>query len=58
MAMAGYGYVPSVQRSKAIREIESDLRLNGLSVDAKTIRRYLKEAKSYFPDDDNGNKSG
>jgi hypothetical protein len=49
MAIKGYVYDPAAPRNASTREIATDLRLAGLSVDEDTIRKYLTEAKELLP---------
>jgi hypothetical protein len=44
MAVRGYKYDPSANRSKITQEIADDLRTLGLSLDVDTVRKYLKSA--------------
>jgi hypothetical protein len=44
MAKGGYSYDPSKARNDAVGDIQADLDSFGIGLDAKTIRRYLKEA--------------
>lgn len=44
MAIEQYAYDPGAQRSDAIRNISDDLERLGISLDRKTIRKWLKEA--------------
>jgi hypothetical protein len=43
MAVTGYGYDPTAQRSDQPSEIASDLALAGVPLDADTVRKWLKE---------------
>lgn len=44
MAIKGYTYDPKQSRNSAVTDIASDLEALGISVDADTIRKWLKEA--------------
>ncbi len=46
MAIGGYAYNPSTGRNTAIKDIETDLATNGLSLSDDTIRTYLQEAST------------
>ncbi len=43
MAMALYNYNPHERRSDTIRQIQNDLDLKGINLDADTIRKWVKE---------------
>lgn len=49
MAIQGYKYDPSSNRNECITEIQSDLDFLGIGLDAKTIRKWLKEATAILP---------
>jgi hypothetical protein len=44
MAVEGYRYDPKAAKNTAVADIVSDLNKLGLSLDADTVRRWLKEA--------------
>ena len=50
-AVAGYGFVPS-GNSKIPQEIVDDLAKMGLSLDVKTVRKYLQSAAELIPPED------
>lgn len=43
MAIAIYNYKPEEPRSDAVRQIQNDLDLKGISMDADTIRKWIRE---------------
>lgn len=49
MAVAGYRYDPKATKNQAVADITDDLAKLGLSLDADTVRRWLKEAASILP---------
>lgn len=49
MAVNGYCYKPEESRNTAVSEITSDMELLGLSMDADTVRKWLKEAALLLP---------
>jgi hypothetical protein len=49
MAKEKYGYDPQATRNEATAEIVSDLELLGFSLDADTVRRWLKEGAERLP---------
>jgi hypothetical protein len=49
MAMRGYSWDPSSQRSEKIGEIVHDLDSLGLHLDTDTVRKWLKEAAQLLP---------
>ena len=49
MAVKGYVYDPAALKSRAIKEIATDLELLGLSLDEDTVRKYLTEARELLP---------
>jgi len=51
MAVKGYSYDPSEERSKVTGEILDDLDELGLSLDRKTLRKYLDEGAELLPRD-------
>ncbi|WP_454748592.1 hypothetical protein [Ciceribacter selenitireducens] len=51
MAMGGYGFNPTMARNSATADIETDLAIRGIPLDADTIRKYLNEAKALLPGD-------
>ena len=51
MSIKGYRYSPNSQRNVATADIESDLLALGLSLDRKTILKWLREAANSLPDD-------
>ena len=50
MAVLGYKYDPSANRSKAPQEIADDLTSLGLSLDVDTVRKHLKAAALLLPE--------
>lgn len=50
MAVKGYSFDPSAKRSRTPQEICDDLALLGLTLDVKTIRKYLAEGTRLIPD--------
>lgn len=50
MALGGYGHDPSKKKNTTAAEIHSDLALQGISLDEDTIRKWLKEAEKFLPD--------
>lgn len=46
MAVRGYGYDPLAKRTSVTAEIQTDLDLLGISLDQKTILKWLREATS------------
>ncbi|MEN8949721.1 hypothetical protein [Planktotalea arctica] len=48
MAIEQYAYDPGAQRNEAIKNISDDLDRLGLSLDRKTIRKWLKEACEFI----------
>ncbi len=50
MAVAGYGYDQSKERSPVVPEIIKDLELHGLSLSDDTVRRYIKTACELLPE--------
>lgn len=56
MACEQYNYNPSAKRSAAVSDVQSDVEQIGGAMDAKTVRKWLKEAailvdSSYWDDD-------
>lgn len=49
MAKGGYRYDPKAERSDKISEIVSDLDDVGVSLDADTVRKWLREATALLP---------
>jgi hypothetical protein len=49
MAVAGYGYDPKAERSQQIPEIANDLALAGVTMDADTVRKWLRAAAQLLP---------
>ena len=49
MATAFYGYNPDELRSKCAGEVASELERVGISLNADTIRKYLKEGAEFLP---------
>src|SRR5262249_32211037 len=49
LAIGGYGYDPSAKRSDKPTEIADDIARHGLSLDADTIRKWLKKAAELLP---------
>ena len=49
MAVGGYGYVPTANRSEQPAMIEADLARLGLSLDVDTIRKWLKRGAEFLP---------
>lgn len=50
MASEQYGYDPRHQRSEAFENIQEDLDRAGLSMDAKTVRKWIRQAAELIPD--------
>lgn len=51
IAVEQYGYDQDVSRGEAVKNIASDLERVGLSLDRKTIRKWLTEAAELLPRD-------
>jgi hypothetical protein len=49
MAIAGYRYDPKAERSPEVTEIANDLALAGVSLDADTVRKWLRAAAELLP---------
>jgi hypothetical protein len=49
MASGGYGHIPNKEKSPTVTTIHEDLLKNGLTLDEDTIRKYLKEAAEFIP---------
>ena len=49
MAVGGYGYDPKAERSAQVTEIASDLEKVGISLDADTVRKWLRAAADLLP---------
>jgi hypothetical protein len=49
MAMGGYGYVPTANRSEQPAVIEADLARQGVPLDVDTIRKWLKRGAELLP---------
>lgn len=49
MAIKGYGYDPRESRSLKVKEIADDLLIQGIPLEADTVRKYLHEAKDLLP---------
>lgn len=47
MAIAVYNYNPHERRSDTIRQIQSDLDLKGITLDADTIRKWVREGAAH-----------
>lgn len=52
MAVKGYAYDPKAKKSSSIKDISDDLTSLGISLDADTIRKWIKEAAEILPRDD------
>jgi hypothetical protein len=50
MAVGGYGFSPSKERSTLVPDIMKDLELAGLSLSDDTVRRYIKAACEHLPE--------
>ncbi|MDQ2094354.1 hypothetical protein [Rhodalgimonas zhirmunskyi] len=50
MAAEQYGFDPRHQRSETIKNIQEDLDRAGLSMDAKTVRKWIRQAAELIPD--------
>jgi hypothetical protein len=53
MAVQGYRYDPTAQRSERIKEIVGDIEKCGLSLSDDTVRSYLREAADLLPPKEN-----
>ncbi len=51
MAVKGYAYDPNASRSNTVSEIKSDLEGLGIALDDDTIRKWLREATEFLPED-------
>ncbi len=51
MAIRGYSFNPASSRNTATKDIQSDLDFLGLSLDQKTILKWLREATKNLPDE-------
>ena len=49
MAIGGYGFVPAESRSPTATDITNDLVSHGISLNADTVRKWLKEAAEHLP---------
>jgi hypothetical protein len=49
MAVGGYGYDPDRGRNEATQQIVDDLAQRGISLDADTVRKWLKEGAKLLP---------
>lgn len=49
MAMCGYAYDPEQKRNDKLAEIVGDLERAGVSLDADTVRKWLREAAELLP---------
>jgi hypothetical protein len=58
MAVNGYKYDPSPERSPVPPEIAADLEALGIGLDADTVRKYLREGAALLPGKPSGEKSG
>lgn len=54
MALKGYGFDPTANKSSVPAEILSDANLIGLSMDISTIRKFLKEAAKLISPENTG----
>ncbi len=52
MAIKGYRYDPKALKNTSIKEITDDLDSLGISLDADTVRKWIKEAAEILPRDD------
>lgn len=52
MAIKGYGHNPEASKNASIQEITDDLASLGISLDADTVRKWIKEAAEILPRDD------
>ncbi len=50
MASEQYGFDPRHHRSEVIKNIQEDLDRAGLSMDAKTVRKWIRQAAELIPD--------
>lgn len=57
MAIDGYGYDPEARQSPIPKQIETAVLLQGLDLNVKTIRKFLREGCQYLPKDRKGNSS-
>ncbi|MEX1663239.1 hypothetical protein AB4874_16595 [Thioclava sp. 15-R06ZXC-3] len=51
LAMKGYGYDPSAERSPTPTEIESEMNLLGLGINLDTIRKHLRSGATLLDDE-------
>lgn len=51
LAVKGYGYDPSAERSTTPTEIETDMNLLGLGINLDTIRKYLRSGAALLDDE-------
>jgi hypothetical protein len=51
LAIKGYGYDPSAERSAIPSEIESDMNLLGVGINLETIRKYLRTGSALLDDE-------
>lgn len=51
MAVKGYAYDPNAKKSSSIKDITDDLASLGISLDADTVRKWIKEAAELLPRD-------
>ena len=56
MAKGGYGYGPKAPRSTTARDVASDLLLNGVPLHEDSVRKYLREAATLLPLDEDEQK--
>jgi|GEM_PF-6930219 len=49
LAIGGYGYDPKAAKNMATQEIVNDLRLRGISMDADTVKKWLKQGALLLP---------
>lgn len=52
MAVKGYAYDPNAKKSSSIKDISDDLASLGISLDADTVRKWVKEAAEILPRDE------
>jgi hypothetical protein len=52
MAVEGYKFKPSANRSEVIPEITADLERAGVSLDADTVRKWIREGAALLPPED------
>ena len=51
IAVGAYRFEPSARRSDTVSQIVDDMALAGVTIDAETVRKYLREAAQLLPGD-------